>query len=164
MEDVTYQYAYFANLQRTVINIEWLHNDEIIEETIPFDEDFYRYQELLQHVTLDQIHENTKQRNYEANRVFKQYVKEIAEEDGYMFLDIAKGYNASFDRVNDYLFGDAFNEETDKELLFKIKLSVFELDFVKSFKGRKLKSELRKSSSVYELYSILFKIKDEVSN
>ena len=81
-----------------------------------------------------------------------------------MFLDTAKGYNASFDRVNDYLFGDAYDEETDKELLFKLKLSAFEIPFVKSFKGRKLKSELRKSSSVYELYSILFKIKDEVSD
>lgn len=164
MEHWIYQTSYFTDVNRTVINIEWLDGEEQIEETIPFDEDFHRYQELLHHVTLDQIHENTKQRNYEAHRAFRQYVKEIAEEDGHMFLDTAKGYNASFDRVNDYLFGDAYDEETDKELLFKLKLSAFEIPLVKSFKGRKLKSELRKSSSVYELYSILFKIKDEVSD
>ena len=164
MENWIYQNSYFTDVNRTVINIEWLNGEEEIEETIPFDEDFHRYQELLNYVSLDQIHENTKQRNYEAHRVFRQYVKEIAEEDGHMFLDTAKGYNASFDRVNDYLFGDAYDEETDKELLFKLKLSAFEIPFVKSFKGRKLKSELRKSSSVYELYSILFKIKDEVSD
>ncbi len=164
MDNWIYQNAYFTDVNRTVINIEWLDGDKVVEETIPFDTSFHRYQTLLDHISLDQLHENTKKRNREVSEAFKEVVRQIAEEDGLLYSDESKGYNTSFDKVNEYLFGDAFNEETDKELLFKIKLSVFELDFVKSFKGRKLKSELRKSSSVYELYSILFKIKDEVSN
>ena len=164
MEDATYQHAYFANPQRTVINIEWLYNNEIIEETIPFDENFHAYQSLLDHVSLEQIHSNTTQRQKEEGRVFREYVKQIALEDGMIYVESGHQDLSAFDKVNNYMFGDLFNEEPDKELLFKIKLAAFELDFVKSFKGRKLKSELRKALSIYEIYSILFKIKDEVSN
>ena len=164
MDNWIYQNAYFTDVNRTVINIEWLDGDKVVEETIPFDTEFHRYQALLDHVSLDQLHENTKQRNREGTAAFKEVIKQIAEEDGYLYLDEAKGYNASFDKVNEYLFGDAFNEETDKELLFKLKLSAFEMEFVKSFKDRALKSQLRKAESVYKLYSILFKIKDAVSD
>lgn len=164
MENWEFQTAYFTDVNRTVINITWQDGDNEVEETIPFDESFHRYQELLKYITLDEIHENTKIRNREGTRAFKELVKQIAEEDGYLFTDDRQQYDASFDKVNNYLFGNAFNEETDKELLFKLKLAAFEMDFVKTYKGRKLKSELRKAESVYELYTILFKIKDAISD
>jgi len=160
MKNWIYQNAYFTDADRSVIRIEWLDGDKVVEETIPFDTSFHRYQILLDHVSLDQLHENTKQRNKEGRAAFKEVVKQIAKEDG----KLVNGHNASFDKVNEYIFGDAFNKETDKELLFKLKLSAFEMEFVKSFKGRTLKSELRKAESVYAVYSILFKIKDAVSD
>lgn len=164
MEHWKFINARFSDQNRTIINITWQDGDNEVEETIPFDENYYRFQELLKHISVDELHDQTKNFNRENEVAFKEYVKAIAEEDGYLYIDNPNGYSAIFDKVNNYFFNDGSNEDPDKELLFKLKLTAFELDFVKTFKGRSLKSELRKATSIYEIYSILFKIKDEISN
>lgn len=150
MEDATYQYAYFANVDKTVINIEWLHNDEIIEETIPFDVDYYKYQELLNHVTLDGLYSNTVERKKAERKAFKETVIQIAKEDGLIYTENQSTLATELINV---LTRD--EEEIDKKELFQFKLSIFESPIVAD--SKKSKTKLRQAKTYKEIILELIK-------
>jgi hypothetical protein len=92
----------------------------------------------------------------EQRKTYLATVKYIAEQEGLIFSGNTKGM---FDRINSYLFTNDFDPEKEKELLFNIKLSAFEQEMVKAT-TRELKSKLRKAETIYEVYKILFEIKE----
>jgi hypothetical protein len=92
----------------------------------------------------------------EQRKTYLETVRYIAQEEGLIFNENTKGM---FDRINDYLFTDNFDPEKEKEMLFNIKLSAFEQEMVKST-SRELKSKLRKAETIYEVYKVLFEIKE----
>ena len=150
--------AHFTNSERTTIEIEWQDPESgaIEIEYIEMNEEDASYQYLLTFIELDTIHDNTKIRLKEQRKTYLETVRYIAEQEGLVFNENTKGM---FDRINDYLFTDNFDPEKEKELLFNIKLSAFEQEMVKST-SRELKSKLRKAETIYEVYKVLFEIKE----
>lgn len=143
MENWKFVDAKFVDANRETIQIIWEDNDQEVEEIIPADETNHRYQELLKHTTLDDLHFNTHEWIKEQKRMYRAAVKHIAAEDGLIFdsKDIQKlGMNYALSNVEP-------ETDTDKERLFKLKLELFENDFVKSSQNKELKSTLRKSTS-----------------
>lgn len=155
--------ARFTDNPRTTIEALWIDpktgeiSEEIIEAKVGDDS----YEHLLKFIELDDLHETTKNYFREQKAELKKVIKQIAEEENLIFVDEVKEYTGAFSRMNDLLFHPEENQ-VQKDFLFNLKLSSFELDFVKNYKGRKLKSELRKATSTLEVYKILFAIKDEV--
>jgi hypothetical protein len=150
--------AHFTNNERTTIEVEWQdpESDAIEIEYVEFNEEDASYQHLLQYIELDTLHDNTKIRVKEQRKTYLETVRYIAQEEGLIFNENTKGM---FDRINDYLFTDNFDPEKEKEMLFNIKLSAFEQEMVKST-SRELKSKLRKAETIYEVYKVLFEIKE----
>ena len=62
------------------------------------------------------------------------------------------------------LIFNPFDSEKYTESLFNLKLSVFELDFVKQSKKRKLKSEIRKAETPLQILNATMKIYNEIYN
>lgn len=157
--------ARFTDNPRTTIEALWVDpetkqiTEEIIEAKVG--DDSYDY--LLRFIDLEDIHSATKDFFREQKEQVRQIAKKIAEEENLIFVDEVKEYTAAFSRMNELMFYPEDNE-VQKDFLFNLKLSSFEMDFVKNFKGRKLKSELRKATSVFEVYKVLIAIKDEVNN
>jgi len=143
MENWIYQNAYFTDVDKSVIRIEWLDGKELVEETIPFDENFHRYQELLNHITLDQLYENTHNNNKNQRKLFEEMVFSIAEREGLIEHQT---------QSNDIdVFMDCILKYTeDKEFLFKLKLKMFELDKLKESSNRTAKSQLRKAQTIVD--------------
>ena len=148
--------AHFTNSERTTIEIEWQDPDSgaIEIEYIELNEEDSAYQYLLKFTTLDKIHENTKLKTKEQRETYLATVKYIAEQEGLIFDE--KNSNNLIDKLNDLFFSE---DEINKEYLFQIKLKAFELNFVKECKDRTIKSKLRKSESVSEIYNVLFEIR-----
>ena len=143
MENWIYQNAYFTDVDKSVIRIEWLDGKELVEETIPFDENFHRYQELINHITLDQLYENTHNKNKEQRKLFEEMVFSMAEREG---LIEHKTQSNDID-----VFMDCILKYTeDKEFLFKLKLKMFELDKLKESSNRTAKSQLRKAQTIVD--------------
>jgi len=155
--------ARFTDNPRTTIEVLWVDpetkeiSDEIIEAKVG--DDAYEY--LLRFIEIEDIHDATKDFFREQKAEMREIAKKIAEEENLIFADEVKEYSAAYTRMNEFLFYPE-NTQVQKDFLFNLKLSSFELDFVKSYKGRKLKSELRKAATVFEIYKVLFAIKDEV--
>ena len=80
--------AYFANNERTVVKAFYL-NDEGNETpyVISAEDGNPQWKKLLQHITIDDLHENTYKHIRKADENFKSQVMLIAKERG-MLLDI----------------------------------------------------------------------------
>lgn len=156
--------AHFIDSARKTIKVLWTDPEtkEITEEVIEAKSGDASYEYLLRFVELDDIHDATKDHIREQKAEIKRIAKEIAIEENLIFVDEVKEYTGAFSRMNELLFYPQDNQ-VQKDFLFNLKLSSFEMDFVKNYKGRKLKSELRKATSVFEVYKILFAIKDEIN-
>lgn len=149
--------AYFVDTISQTIEALWVDPEtkEISQEIIQAKVSDESYRHLLRHTDLIEIDKNTKEKVNEDRQLFLQTVKGIAEAEGLLF-SAGKDDDNVASTFNELLFGE---EEIDKELLFKIKLKVFELPFVLECKNRSLKAKMRKATTVYEVYTVLFEIK-----
>jgi hypothetical protein len=149
--------------------------NEVISHTIQLDETHPDYQDLLSIVDLETIHQNTRDKIKETQKLYKKQLKAIAKEDGLLF-DIndlrRKKVNKSFQKnlktnmvfvfkfFIDFLFSDNFDPKKDKDFLFTLKLEAFELDMAKNCGDRNLQMQLRKSKHPREVVDVLLKMKN----
>ena len=111
------------------------------------------YNWLLTQMTIDDLHEATALHIREQDAIYREAVIEIAKADGLMFdqrfVDTAKLFT-------DVLFN--FDEDKQKELLFQIKLRVFEMEAVKNTKKPEIKAKIRKAKNVLEVVNEVSKL------
>ncbi len=149
--------------------------NEVISHTIQLDETHPDYQDLLSIVDLDTIHLNTTNKIKQSKRIYREHIKAIAKEDGLVFdvADLRRGKVKKSLKNNlifvfkffvDYIFSDRFDPETDKDLLFTLKLESFELDMAKNCGDRNLQMQLRKSKHPREVVDVLLKMKNYENN
>ena len=155
--------AYFVDNERKTIRVLWVDPEtkEISEEIIQAKINDNSYQYLLTHIELTEIDKNTKEKIEEDRKGFLQTVKDIAESEGLIFSSDKSDNESTVANFNELLFNE---EETEKELLFAVKLKAFELPFVLECKNRSLKAKMRKATNAYEVYAILFEIKELSKN
>lgn len=166
----------------------------IRETYIIADESDVEYERLLNLIDLDEIHENTVKYYKKANKdiikymekVYKKWLKESNKSVEVITKSSLTGNSADKNIIDvttenmsaesmtlilnllvKILFED-FNiwnsSEKYTESLFNLKLSLFELDFVKKSNNRILKSQMRKSKTPLELMNSVIGIYNEIHN
>ena len=166
----------------------------IRETYIMADESDVEYERLLNLIDLDEIHENTVKYYKKANKdiikymekVYKKWLKESNKSVEVITKSSLTGNSADKNIIDvttenmsaesmtlilnllvKILFED-FNiwnsSEKYTESLFNLKLSLFELDFVKKSNNRILKSQMRKSKTPLELMNSVIGIYNEIHN
>lgn len=148
--------AMFANNERTNVELYWQNKEndnEIRIEYCEANESDEVYNWLLTQMTIDDLHEATALHIREQDAIYREAVIEIAKADGLMFdqrfVDTAKLFT-------DVLFN--FDEDKQKELLFQIKLRVFEMEAVKNTKKPEIKAKIRKAKNVLEVVNEVSKL------
>ena len=168
--------------------------ETIRETYIMADESDVEYERLLNLIDLDEIHENTVKYYKKANKdiikymekVYKKWLKESNKSVEVITKSSLTGNSADKNIIDvttenmsaesmtlilnllvKILFED-FNiwnsSEKYTESLFNLKLSLFELDFVKKSNNRILKSQIRKSKTPLELMNSVIGIYNEIHN
>lgn len=163
------EYARYIDEDRQ--NIEVMHiieDDESLHgrtaklHVLPVDENDDQFKALLEHYTMDDIMEMTYSYNQNAERAFEEQVMVIAQKQGVLnTLDIDVVSDEYVNRFIDIMFVNSDSEVDVKELrelLFKTKLKLFELDIVKNSKNRELKGQLRKATSLLEIFKCMYDI------
>ena len=177
MENHTLKFARFMNNDRTTIVAEWSDNQnpEIIRETyISANETDVQYEKLLKLIDLDLIHENTVNFYKKANKEILAYMNRVQKISNSPLLNanniVELGENISVKSMSDIfrflpnMFFTEFDSEKYSEALFTFKLSVFELDFMKKSKNRKVKSEIRKAKTPIEILNGVMKVYNEIQH
>lgn len=164
------EYARYIDEDRQ--NIEVMHiieDDENIHgrsaklHVLPVDDNDDQFKALLEHFTHDDIMEMTYSYNQNAERAFEQQVMAIAQKSGVLAtLDVDVVSYEYVDKLIDILFLERGIEDKElKELIFKTKLRLFETDMVKNSNNKELKSTLRKSSSLKEIFYTMMLIQED---
>lgn len=165
------EYARYIDEDRQ--NIEVMHiieDDESIHgrtaklHVLPVDENDDQFKALLEHYTMDDIMEMTYSYNQNAEKAFEEQVIAIAQNQGILkTLDIDVVSDEYVNKFIDVMFTNnnelAGNEL--KELLFKTKLRLFEMDIVKNSKNRELKGQLRKATTLLEIFKCMYDITED---
>jgi len=150
--------AHFANNERTNIELHWQSDDDDNEVRIEFceaDESDEVYKWLLTQMSIDDLHEATVLHIREQDAIYREAVIEIAKSDG-LLHNQKDGMVNTAELITDILFN--FNEDEQKELLFQIKLKVFEMEEVKNTKKTAAKAKIRKAKNVLEVVKEVSKL------
>jgi hypothetical protein len=142
--------AHFSNNERITVEAYWCNDkgEDIQVEYTEAKEGDAAWEELLTHITIDQLHENTYKHIREQNDLFEEQVIKIGKERGLLY-DINTDKGAVLKVAAETIFRE-FNEEELKEYLFIHKLNLFENDVIKSSKDRTRKSAIRKAKTIVE--------------
>lgn len=166
------EYARYIDEDRQ--NIEVMHiieDDENVHgrsaklHVLPADDNDEQFKALLEHFTYDDIMEMTYSYNQNAERAFEEQVIAIAQKSGVLStLDVDVVSYEYVDKFIDIVFLQKGIEDKElKELIFKTKLRLFETDLVKNNNNKELKSSLRKSSSLKDIFYIMMQIEEDTS-
>lgn len=145
--------AYFIDNERKNIEILIKENDQNLATIIPYDENNPDYKLLSKFVTIDQLHEVTYQKNKKDKEIYEQKIMEIAKRDGLLVP------NSDADsKFYPTLVKAIFEDETNSDHLFALKLALFELDKIKNSDKEDLKKKLRQSKSKIDVLQAAFEL------
>jgi len=156
MEGHEFLTAHFCNNERTTIEVYWATEDETRVTYVEAKDGDPQYEEVLKHVSIDQLHENTYKHIREQNQLFEEQVIAIAKERG-MIYDIDSINTDIYKAIGSAIFAP-FDPEKDKEKLFMYKLQLFEVESIKNSKDKELKAQLRKAKNLLESTKIAIQI------
>lgn len=162
MNDMTYVSAYFKDNDRRTIVSYWQEPENpeaLVEVVVEADENNADYKNLLEHVSLDQIHENTWSYIKDSEEAFKETVIEIAKERGWL-INMDDGGTSDFHRIIVDMIFDEYDEDIHKEKLFFLKLQLFEKDFIKTSKDKEGKKKIRRAPTPIEAIKAAIEIYD----
>ena len=146
----------YSNQEMNAVLILWGDDkDDLREHHLAVDMEDQQFRDLLKYVTWDEIEKRTQL----ANEVRRQEFRDA-------FNDYAKRSNAyvteeSEQKIGslDLLFEFDESNEIHKEQLFKLKLRMFEEEFVKNSKSKTAKAEVRKAKTPVQAIKAFSKFK-----
>lgn len=143
--------ARFTNNERTIIEAQLVSEDgsQLIAHHVEVGS--VDYETLLEHISIDDLHENTYIWIQEQERGFKDYVLRIAKEKGWIY-DVDGGLNSNIYEFAVKAIFTPYSDQEHKEQLFLVKMRMFEQEAVKTCKDKTLKSKLRKSKTIQEAF------------
>lgn len=151
IDNHTFVDAYFTNNDRTHLKTLWKENDgNTIRPyfiNIEEDPDVYKKFMNMQKITVDELDERTFQSIKSQRKQYEDLVWDIAKREE---LITEKSKTELWDIFAEILF----EQGTDNELLFKLKLMMFEKDHVKNSEDRALKGKLRKAKTLVEVIAV----------
>jgi len=155
-------HAHFSNNDRTIVESYWITPDgkETRVEHIEAKEGDPNWENLLTHIDIDTLHEATFKHIKDQNKAFEETVMKIAKDQG-ITTSIEEIPNLELLMWFCKLLFESTDEKQNKETLFNLKLKLFEMDFIKNCKQRKLKSDLRKSENIIQVMKTAITIFEE---
>ena len=116
----------FLNADKTLVEVLYNENNNTVSYLIPVDFKNSDFKELMSEIDLEQIEKNTKDKRKIYKQQLKTYLNNVTDALKYQ----AENSDEKFlERLEKFLF--EFNEKDD-ELLFKLKLKMFESTRLKS--------------------------------
>ena len=141
--------AYFSNNEKdticAVFNTDTPDGPRATDFYINVDPNEYYYQELLKEMTIEEIEAHTQKRLETYTENLKKLVKRWADGDIKEWdpKHIDKVCN---ERINNFFFKFDKDDKMMQEMMFRMKLRIFELDEVKDAKNKDAeKSDIRKA-------------------
>lgn len=148
--------AYFVNNERTTLEAHWKDKDGEYMQVINAEPGEPDWEEVLTHWDEDTIHARTFKYIKAQRQDFEAVVRQIAEAEG---LLTEHDLTIRAQIIENIIKDDP--EEQDSDELFKFKLSVFELDYIKQSTNRGLKAKLRKADTILGVIECILEFKKE---
>lgn len=145
--------ARFLTLDKKDIVTIWKDkfNDTYHEITIEASLRDPGYQKLLKKFSIDEIQDQTDNYNTKQEKIFLQYVKEVADFNGLIYDPESAEPNGRL--IIDHLFAIP-DGARGQDMLFEIKLKIFDLPAVVNSDNDDLKQQLREADTVLESFYI----------
>jgi|TARA_R110002153_G_scaffold22484_6_gene73810 hypothetical protein len=161
MDGHTFLNAHFMDNERKTVRALWAdeNTSDIVESIIEVDENDYSWKQLMEHISINQLHENTYTYIQDSQRVIKEQVVSIAKENGWIYEINTENSRAAVKALLGNVF-KPFDPVEGKEDLFFMKLEVFDLEFVRETKDRKAKAEIRKAATPAKVLELVCKMYD----
>ena len=135
----------FLNADKTLVEVLYNENNNTVSYLIPVDFKNSDFKELISEIDLEQIEKNTKDKRKIYKQQLKTYLNNVTDALKYQ----AENSDEKFlERLEKFLF--EFNEKDD-ELLFKLKLKMFESTRLKSCNDTEKKSKIRTATTPVQL-------------
>ena len=135
----------FYNSDKTVVEILYNDNNNLVSYLILVDFQNADFKDLLSEIDLEQIEKNTKNKQ----KIYKQQLKTYLNNVNDSLRHQTENSDENFlERLEKFLF--EFNEKDD-ELLFKLKLKMFENIKLKSCNDTEKKSKIRTATTPIQL-------------
>ncbi len=155
MEGHKYLTAHFSDKEKRTVESYWVDDKVKVKKGqqrpvrlsyINVDPKDIHYQNLLKHVTIDELHANTWANIKEQRKAYEESVTRIAESEGIDVKSLAKDqkYDLFFEMIDN-------SNDMKEEDLFRFKLRLFETPKLSASKDRKKKAELRKANTFKEM-------------
>ena len=147
--------AHFTDEQKTTVEVQWEALDgKTRVEYIIAEEDNVHWKNLLEHISIDELHESTYKYIKHEQEVMEDAVLNVAKARGMLYDPKTDN---TYKRLTSFIFGE-FDEEKDRENLFAFKLALFEVDQIQKSKSRALKTKLRKAKNIKEALQVSLQI------
>jgi len=156
----TFNTAHFTDNERTVIEVYWEKDGVIRTENIPAKAGDTRYKNLMTHLNIDQLHENTYKFIRIQDEAYQNDVIRTAKERGLIY-DVNSINSNIYKALVEVLLAP-FDPIEDKEKLFMTKLQIFEVEAIKTSNKKELKSKLRKSKTILDAFELAIQISKAV--
>lgn len=146
--------AYFTNSENNTVEVIYKEGPRAINHYLPVDYNEQDFKDLIAEYDTDKIAESTIARN----RKYAQQLSEMVDAGIKARSDIKQKISVQ-DFVKKLLnFKD--NDEECKEILFTLKIEIFETEKLKNCKDNEQKSRLRSAKTPVELLSLYNQIDD----
>ena len=148
--------ARFTNNNRSTILVEWQsHKTGALREThVSVSERDGMFKHLMTLTNLDQIEKNTVEFGKQQKEFIKEYYKQVIEAEIEKSKTEARGGEIVYDDLIKFVF--KYNPEKDDEVLFDLKLAIFDMDEITLDSSQnELKESIRTAKTPFELICIL---------
>jgi len=146
--------AYFANSENNTVEVIYNDGKKAVNHYLPVDFNNKDFKDLLEEHDTDKIAEATIARN----RRYAQQLSDIVDSGIKAKTDLKQKISVE-DFTKKILFFDPKDDEAN-EILFSLKIQVFEIDKIKNCQDNEYKSRLRSAKTPVELLTVYNELDD----
>ena len=150
--------AYYTNPEHNSIEIIFKKGEKAFNYHMNVNYDHTDFKEFIKEYSLEKVQQTTNQRlkNYKEN--VEKAIEKYKNNEYVSKTELEQTKKKIIDDFINFLINFNENNKEQMDLLFNLKLKVFDLDKVKSSKNEESKTKIRKSVNPYEVISELNKI------
>ena len=150
--------AYYTNPEHNSIEIIFKKGEKAFNYHMNVNYDHPDFKEFIKEYSLEKVQQTTNQRlkNYKEN--VEKAIEKYKNNEYVSKTELEQTKKKIADDFINFLINFNENNKEQIDLLFNLKLKVFDLDKVKSSKNEEAKTKIRKSVNPYEVISELNKI------
>jgi len=135
----------FYDKNKTTIEVLYNENNNIVNYFVPVNFENSDFKDLLTEIDLEKIEKNTKNKQKVYRQQLTNYITNVTDSLKYQSENSDEKF---LDRFDKFLFN---YDDKDDELLFKLKLKMFESDKLKNCNDTDKKSKIRTATNPLQL-------------